>query len=82
VARSKVARGKRAPTSAHDPFDRGPASPAAGIEPPAAGDGRATVRMRVTGDRVDGHATTHGGCVLMLADTAFACAGNGRGRPA
>jgi acyl-CoA thioesterase len=60
-------------------FDRDPASEAAGIELVEAGDGQATVRMRVTGDMVNGHAMTHGGYVFMLADTAFACACNSRG---
>jgi acyl-CoA thioesterase len=60
-------------------FDRDPASKAAGIELLDAGDGQATVRMRVTGDMVNGHAMTHGGYVFMLADTAFACACNSHG---
>ena len=66
-------------TSAHDMFDRDTASKAAGIELIDAGDGQATVRMRVTGDMVNGHAMTHGGYVFMLADTAFACACNSHG---
>ena len=64
---------------AQDMFDRDPASKAAGIELVEAGDGQATVRMRVTGDMVNGHAMTHGGYVFMLADTAFACACNSHG---
>jgi acyl-CoA thioesterase len=60
-------------------FDRDTASKALGIELLDAGDGRATVRMRVTGDMVNGHAMTHGGYVFMLADTAFACACNSHG---
>ena len=66
-------------TSAHDMFDRDTASKALGIELLDAGDGQATVRMRVTGDMVNGHAMTHGGYVFMLADTAFACACNSHG---
>jgi acyl-CoA thioesterase len=66
-------------TSAHDMFDRDTASKAAGIELVDSGDGQATVRMRVTGDMVNGHAMTHGGYVFMLADTAFACACNSQG---
>jgi acyl-CoA thioesterase len=66
-------------TAAHEMFDRDPASKAAGIELIDAGDGQATVRMRVTGDMVNGHAMTHGGYVFMLADTAFACACNSHG---
>jgi acyl-CoA thioesterase len=60
-------------------FDRDTASKAAGIELVEAGDGQATVRMRVTGDMVNGHAMTHGGYIFMLADTAFACACNSHG---
>jgi acyl-CoA thioesterase len=60
-------------------FDRDTASKAAGIELVDSGDGQATVRMRVTGDMVNGHAMTHGGYVFMLADTAFACACNSQG---
>ncbi|GAA2610077.1 hypothetical protein Adu01nite_21130 [Paractinoplanes durhamensis] len=66
-------------TPAHDMFDRDTASKALGIELLAAGNGEATVRMRVTGDMVNGHAMTHGGYVFMLADTAFACACNSHG---
>ena len=64
---------------AHDMFGRDTASKALGIELLDAGDGRATVRMTVTGDMVNGHAMTHGGYVFMLADTAFACACNSQG---
>ena len=66
-------------STARDMFDRDTASKALGIELLDAGNGQATVRMRVTGDMVNGHATTHGGYVFMLADTAFACACNSRG---
>ena len=66
-------------TPAHDMFDRDTASKAAGIELVEAGDGQATVRMRVTAEMVNGHAMTHGGYIFMLADTAFACACNSRG---
>ena len=64
---------------AHEMFDRDIASKALGIELVEAGDGRATLRLRVTGDMVNGHAMTHGGYVFMLADTAFACACNSHG---
>ncbi|MEU4237237.1 hydroxyphenylacetyl-CoA thioesterase PaaI [Actinoplanes sp. NPDC026619] len=60
-------------------FDRDTASKVLGIELLDAGNGQATVRMRVTGDMVNGHAMTHGGYVFMLADTAFACACNSHG---
>ncbi|NMO56661.1 hydroxyphenylacetyl-CoA thioesterase PaaI [Actinoplanes sp. TBRC 11911] len=60
-------------------FDRDTASKALGIELLDAGNGEATLRMRVTGDMLNGHAMTHGGYVFMLADTAFACACNSHG---
>src|SRR5215211_964450 len=47
-----------------------------GIEVVAAGSGRATARMRVTRDMINGHGIVHGGYVFLLADTAFACACN------
>lgn len=41
--------------------------------------GRATVRMRIGPDMVNGHAIAHGGYVFLLADTAFAYACNSYG---
>ncbi|MFI7241876.1 hydroxyphenylacetyl-CoA thioesterase PaaI [Streptomyces qinglanensis] len=55
------------------------ASRALGIELVEDGAGFATVRMRVTGDMVNGHGTAHGGHLFLLADTAFACACNSHG---
>jgi acyl-CoA thioesterase len=60
-------------------FDRDKASQALGIELIFAGDGAASARMRVTADMVNGHGTTHGGYVFLLADTAFALACNAAG---
>ena len=40
--------------------------------------GRATLRMRVRGDMINGHDTCHGGLMFTLADTAFAYACNTR----
>src|SRR3954469_9063809 len=60
-------------------FDRDRASRSLGIELVGAGDGAAVVRMRVTDAMVNGHGLTHGGCVFLLADTAFACACNSYG---
>jgi acyl-CoA thioesterase len=45
-----------------------------------AGDGSAVVRMTIRPDMVNGHGIGHGGFVFLLADTAFACACNSRGR--
>jgi acyl-CoA thioesterase len=55
------------------------ASRALGIEVIDAGPGRATARMTVRPDMVNGHAIAHGGLVFTLADTAFACACNSHG---
>lgn len=66
-------------SAARDMFGRDTASRSLGMELLDLGDGRATVRMRVTADMVNGHAMTHGGYVFMLADTAFACACNSHG---
>ena len=38
--------------------------------------GRATLRMRVRSDMINGHDTCHGGLMFTLADTAFAYACN------
>ena len=66
-------------TAAHEMFDRDTASKSLGIELVEAGNGQAEVRMRVTGEMVNGHDVTHGGFVFILADTAFACACNSQG---
>ncbi len=55
------------------------ASRALGIELLDYGAGRATARMRVRRDMVNGHDIAHGGLVFSLADTAFACACNSFG---
>lgn len=65
--------------AAHEMFDADAASNRLGIELLAAGEGRATARMLVTADMVNGHAIAHGGFVFLLADTAFACACNSHG---
>ena len=66
-------------TAAHDMFDRDTASQSLGIELVSAAHGRAVARMRVTDGMVNGHGTTHGGYVFLLADTAFALACNAAG---
>ncbi len=73
-ARSHGARPDEQRTAAHDMFDRDKASRALGIELVSAAQSTATVRMRVTAGMVNGHGTTHGGYVFLLADTAFALA--------
>jgi acyl-CoA thioesterase len=55
------------------------ATKALGISIDEVGPGRATARMRVTGDMTNGHGIAHGGYVFLLADTAFAYACNSYG---
>jgi acyl-CoA thioesterase len=55
------------------------ASAALGIELVDHGPGRATTRMTVRADMVNGHDLAHGGLIFTLADTAFACACNSWG---
>jgi acyl-CoA thioesterase len=55
------------------------AAEALGIKVSDAGDGKATARMRVRDDMVNGHGIVHGAFVFAVADTAFACACNSRG---
>ena len=55
------------------------ASQALGIELLEVGAGRATTRMVVRDDMVNGYMTAHGGVLFMLADAAFACACNSFG---
>jgi len=74
-----VAQPDRAGRAAYEMFDRDTASKGLGIELLDAADGQATTRMRVTAEMVNGHGMTHGGCVFILADTAFACACNSHG---
>ena len=66
-------------TAAHEMFDRDVASRGLGMELLDAGNGRATVRMTVTAEMVNGHDIAHGGFVFLLADSAFACACNSHG---
>jgi acyl-CoA thioesterase len=50
-----------------------------GIEVVGYGHGRATARMTIRPDMVNGHDIAHGGLVFAVADTAFACACNSHG---
>ncbi|GAA2612137.1 hydroxyphenylacetyl-CoA thioesterase PaaI [Dactylosporangium fulvum] len=52
------------------------ASRSLGITIEGVGPGRATARMTVRDDMLNGHAIGHGGFVFLLADTAFAFACN------
>ena len=52
-----------------------------GIELEDAGVGRATTRMTVREDMLNGAGKCHGGVIFTLADTAFQCACNSYGRP-
>jgi acyl-CoA thioesterase len=55
------------------------AATALGITVTSAGAGWAVATMRVTADKLNGHATTHGGLIFALADTAFGAACNSFG---
>ena len=55
------------------------AAKALGISIDEVTPGRATARMRVTGDMTNGHGIAHGGYIFLLADTAFAYACNSHG---
>ena len=55
------------------------ASRSLGMELVQAAEGTAVVRMRVTGQMVNGYDVVHGGYLFMLADSAFACACNSPG---
>lgn len=60
-------------------YERDVASRALGIELSDMSPGRATARMTVTPQMVQGHGTCHGGYLFLLADTAFAFACNTEG---
>lgn len=51
-----------------------------GIELTEASLGRATARMTVREDMLNGAGKCHGGVIFTLADTAFQCACNSHGR--
>ena len=55
------------------------AARALGISIDEVAPGRATARMRVTGEMTNGHRIAHGGYIFLLADTAFAYACNSYG---
>lgn len=56
------------------------ASQALGMQLLEVGPGRATLRMTVREDMVNGHGTGHGGLTFALADSAFAFACNSYNR--
>src|SRR5262245_40935069 len=61
-------------------FEADRASRELGMELVDVAEGTATVRMTVVRAMINGHGIAHGGYVFLLADTAFACACNSRGR--
>ena len=61
-------------------WSRDRAAQALGMRIESVGPGRATVRMTVRGDMVNGHHICHGGLIFTLADTAFAYACNAYNR--
>ena len=66
--------------SAADMWADDRASQALGMEIVEVGPGRATLRMSVRADMVNGHGIGHGGLTFALADSAFAFACNSYGR--
>jgi len=66
--------------SAADMWADDRASRALGMEIVEVGPGRATLRMFVREDMVNGHGIGHGGLTFTLADSAFAFACNSYGR--
>ncbi|MDT0609226.1 hydroxyphenylacetyl-CoA thioesterase PaaI [Streptomyces lancefieldiae] len=67
------------PTPTEVMFRADEASRRLGIELVEHGEGTAVLRMTVTPAMVNGHGIAHGGCLFLLADTAFACACNSHG---
>ena len=57
-------------------YARDPATQGLGISLLDAGPGRASLRMPVRADMIQGHGTCHGGFLFALADSAFAFACN------
>ncbi|MEV4615910.1 hydroxyphenylacetyl-CoA thioesterase PaaI [Kitasatospora sp. NPDC049258] len=60
-------------------YDQDPVCRSLGITLGEVGPGRATVRLRLTGDMVNGHGIAHGGFLFLLADAAFSFACNTHG---
>ena len=65
--------------AAREMYDRDVASQALGITIEDVAPGRATARMTVTAQMLQGHGICHGGYLFLLADTAFAFACNTHG---
>lgn len=65
--------------SAEAMWEADDASRAMGMELVDVGPGRATLRMTVRPDMVQGHGTCHGGALFTLCDSAFAFACNSSG---
>jgi acyl-CoA thioesterase len=65
--------------SAEALFARDLAAQSLAIELDAVDEGRASVRLRLTGSMVNGHGLAHGGYLFLLADAAFAYASNTHG---
>jgi acyl-CoA thioesterase len=60
-------------------LDDDAASRSLGIEVSDVSGGRATARMPIRADMVNGHGIAHGAFLFAVADTAFACACNSHG---
>ena len=70
---------EQAERAAREMYDRDVASRARGSTICEVAPGRATARMTVTAQMVQGHGMCHGGYLFLLADTAFAFACNTHG---
>ena len=72
---------QRAERQADEMWADDAASRALGIRISDVAPGRATARMTVRADMVNGHGICHGGYLFLLADSAFAFSCNTRGLP-
>jgi acyl-CoA thioesterase len=72
---------QRAQESARQMLEDDVATRRLGIEISDVAPGRATARMSLAQDMLNGHGIGHGGYVFLLADTAFAFACNTYGAP-
>ena len=78
---SETSAQSRAERQADEMWADDAASRALGIRVSGVAPGRATARMSVRADMVNGHGLCHGGYLFLLADTAFAFACNTHGLP-
>ena len=80
-AQQSISAQQRAERQAHQLVAEDAATRALGISVSGVAPGRATARMSVRADMVNGHGICHGGYLFLLADSAFAFACNTHGLP-